>query len=118
MHGTTADGLGGVGEGEGESPFQEAAKEEVKGVAVVLDVGFQLGQHILVVFLGTVIHVPHIGGVQFQDTEACVKIFDAVLVFVFLLDFHSSTADALFADFTDVFVTGLICIGFCITRFC
>lgn len=95
----TVDLFGGVGHGKGQAPLQQTAKQQIKVGAVGLDVVQQLVKHTLVVFPGRVVDVGHVGVIQFENAEANIQIISGQRILG--LDFFSSAAYALFADFTN-----------------
>ena len=82
-----------------QPPFQQAAEQQI---TVFLDVGFQTGQHPLVILGRGIVHILHVAVIQLEYTETIINIRTC-----FLLDFLSGAANALLADFADVLVTRL-----------
>lgn len=107
------DFFGDVWHGQGQAPLQQAAEQQIQVSAVGLDVALQLGQHILTVLPGGVVDVGHVGVVQLEHTETAVK----GLVRIVGSDFPGGAADALFANFTDIFIPHLVSLGFFVTGF-
>lgn len=93
------DLLGLVGQGQRQTPVNQAAKQQVEVGAVFLDVGFQPGKHSLIVVVRRIVDVLHVGIVQLEDAETDVEVLRGHGAF--RLDLIPSAADALFADFTN-----------------
>ena len=106
MDGAAVDLLGRIRQGQRQTPVNQAAEQQVKVGAIILDVGFQSGKHSLIVVIGRIVDVLHVGIVQFEDAEANVEVLRGHGAFGFNL--VSGTANALFADFADGLVTGFI----------
>lgn len=98
MDGAAVDLLGLVRQGQRQPPFDQAAEQQVEVGAVILDVGFQLMEKVLIVITGRVINVLHVGGIQLENAETDVEfgvwrvksgvvICQAVLSEFFLLPF-------------------------------
>ena len=99
MDGAAAQLLGLVGQGQRQPPVDQAAEQQVKVGAVILDVGFQSGEHPLIVVIRRIVDVLHVGIVQFKNAEADIEVLRSHGAFG--LNLVSGTADALFADFAD-----------------
>ena len=98
--------LGLVRQGQRQTPVNQAAEQQVKVGAIILDVGFQSGKHSLIVVIGRIVDVLHVGIVQLEDAKTNVEVLRGHGAFGF--DFLTGAADALLANFTDVFVTGFV----------
>ena len=106
MDGAAVDLLGRIRQGQRQTPVDQAAKQQVKVGAVLLDIGFQSGKHSLIVVIRRVVDVLHVGIVQLEDAKTNVEVLRGHGAFG--LDLVPSAAYALFADFADIFVTGFI----------
>ena len=69
VDGAAVDLLGLVGQGQRQPPVNQAAEQQVEVGAVILDVGFQTGKHILIVIIRRIVDVLHVGVVQLENTE-------------------------------------------------
>ena len=103
MDGAAVDLLRLVRQGQGQTPVNQTAEQQVKVGAVIFDIGFQSGKHSLIVVIGRVVDVLHVGVVQLEDTETNVEVLCGHGVFG--LDLVSGAANALFADFADGLVS-------------
>ena len=102
-----------VGQVDRHAAVQQAGVQQVKVGAVGLDVADGFAQHGLGEFLGFIVDIPHIGGINAEHAETDVEVGIGMLGF----DFVARAADALFADFADVFVARLVRFGFFIAGF-
>ena len=98
---------------KGQPPVQQAAVEHIHVRAIILDIADHILQVALRVFSGGVVHILHVAVIQLQNTEADVGngfrltiSFCLVCGFHFRLDFLPGAANALLANFADVFVSG------------
>lgn len=118
MDGAAVDLLGLVGQGQRQPPFDQAAEQQVEIGAVILDVGFQLMEKVLIVITGRVINVLHVGGIQLENAETDVefgvwRVKSGVVICQLLFqNFFSCSSDSLFSDFADVFVARFVGFGF------
>ena len=103
MDGAAVDLLGVVRQGQRQTPVNQTAEQQVKVGAVILDVGFQTREHPLIVVVRRIVDVFHVGIVQPENSETDVEVLRGHGAFG--LDLFTRTADALFADFANVFVT-------------
>ena len=113
VDGAAVDHLAGVGQVDLHPPAQQAGVEQVQVGAVLLDVGHHAADGLLGVFLRVVVDILHVALVHPEDAEANVQVSVRVLG----LDLVPRSADALFADLTDIFISSLEGLGLFITRF-
>ena len=73
VDGAAAQLLGLVRQGQRQPPIDQAAEQQVEVGAVILDVGFQLMEKVLIVITGRVINVLHVGGIQLEHAETDVE---------------------------------------------
>ena len=102
MDGAAVDLLGRIRQGQRQTPVDQAAEQQVEIGAVILDVGFQTGKHILIVIIRRIVDILHVGVVQLENAETDVEVLRGHGAF--RLDLIPTTADALLANFADVLV--------------
>ena len=100
---------------ERNAQIQHDLEQQILGGAVFLDVVCQHIKHISAVGIGSVVNILHVAGIQFQHTEANVKVLGGEGILLF--DFLTRTANAFLADFADVLVASLVCLGFVVGGF-
>ena len=74
MDGAAVDRLAMIGQRQRQAPIEQAAKQQVEVCAVGLDVGFHVVQAELVILVGAVENVGHVGVSELEDTEAGIEI--------------------------------------------
>lgn len=106
VDGTAVDLLGLVGQGQRQTPIDQAAKQQVEVGAVIFDIGFQPREHPLIVVIRRIVDILHVAIVQLENAETDVEVLRGHGAF--RLDLIPSAADALLAYFADVFVARLV----------
>src|SRR5690606_29136917 len=91
----------------GQAPIQHHLSHQIFCAAAFFDIIGEYIQLILLIILWPVIHIFHIGAIEAIDTETIVYIGIG-----FFFYFLSSTADAFFSYFTNVFIAGFIGLTF------
>ena len=102
-----------MGQANFHAPIQQAGVEQVQVRAVILDIAYGFTDGKLCQLLGVIIDILHVALVHPEYPEADVKVSIRMLGF----DFVTRPADALFADFANVFVTSFECFGLLVARF-